>query len=428
MNKKKCITSLLVGMAYTLVFSLVLLMQVPSQAVELRYPVNAYEGEQLAKVRGWEKQWVGKTITPANLDQVKDYMPETLYNLMSDTGTWGEISFEIVPYRPMIPSEGELKYTREYLGQAKIGPDDGILNYTGGYPFPNTRNPLEMMYNFDKRNLGDNLGALQDPFITDGKRKYDRVFTIYTDMIYFTGRREVPPTPSITPNKKKIFRAAHTHYRQPASLKGNRGMNIKWTDTSRSYGSWSWSSATRRIVRRSSAQRQDHVGGTDICMDDNMTWDGVIPSQTYKLLGEKELLIARHQDLEVVFKGHKEGYCLLNGLQKERMKHFVVEAVNKDPNYIYTRQVYYLDPEIWSINYADKWDRSGNLWKTFESAYLIRKNLATGAPTLIQGVSHIIDVQRMHSTGGPVETKLGETDEKHSPSYFTPRALQKHGY
>lgn len=43
----------------------------------------AFEGEEFAKVREWEKTWAGKTINRSNVDQVKEFVPEGVYGVIS---------------------------------------------------------------------------------------------------------------------------------------------------------------------------------------------------------------------------------------------------------------------------------------------------------------------------------------------------------
>lgn len=165
-----------------------------------------------------------------------------------------------------------------------------------------------------------------------------------------------------------------------------------------------------------------------MCFDDNMVYDHSVPIQKYKLLGKKDLLIARHQDNDQLFKNHKEGYCILDGGQREMINTFVVEAVHTDPNYLYSKQIYYICPESWYILYADKYDRKGRLWKLFDVLGSIQKNLYNGENLYVATCQAIIDVQRMHSTAGPVNPILGQIDEFHETEYYVPSALQKYGY
>lgn len=426
MKRKKTLSIFLLGIAAVLL--LLLSTYMPCLAAEIRHSVPSYVGEELEKVREWEKTWVGKMIDHTNVDQVKEFLTEPHVEVIKNPETWKDARFEIVPYREILPSPGDLKFTLMYKGKCSIGPNEEILNYVCGIPFPEPKTGLEIAYNFDKVNLGDTLNAYQDAWTIDGRRGYDRKFVMDGHGCWFTGRREVDPTPQYPNNPKKIFRAFHSEYLEPASMRGTRGLAIKWQDTARPYGSWGWSSATRRVTRRSSASRQDSVGGTDMTMDDNMIYDNVIPAQNYKIMGRKELLVGRHQDMTKLKSDHIEGVCYPLGAMRERVNTWMLEVINKDPNYVYSKQIYYCDPETWYISWSTKYDRTGKLWKTFDMFGNVLKNSFNEAEMYIGVEQLIIDMERQHATGGPTNPIPGIKGKEYEPPYYEPRALQKYGY
>ena len=167
-------TARLVGNILTIALSLTVCIQARSQAEEIRYPVPSYEGKELEEVRAWEKNWAGKRIDPSNIDEVKEFLPESLYQIITNPETWGESWFEIVPYREIKPSKGELAFTRKYRGTCSIGSNDVLLNYICGIPFPNPKTGLEIAHNFDNLNHGDNVHTYQNMYLIDGINHYDR--------------------------------------------------------------------------------------------------------------------------------------------------------------------------------------------------------------------------------------------------------------
>jgi hypothetical protein len=427
MIQKQLLRSPRLGILLTIALLIVVLLYVPSKAEEIRYPVPSYVGEQLKKVREWEKQWAGKKISTATIDKVKEFIPESLYSLISDPKTWGESWFEIVPYREIKPSKGELKLTREYAGTCSIGPSEELLNYISGIPFPNPKTGIEVAYNFDNVNHGDNAHAVEDMYIVDGKRRYDRKMGVEAHFLYFSGRREIPPVPELS-NPKGIFRATHVSFFAPASMKGNRSLMIKWKDRTKPYESYSFSSSTRKIVRHSNALRDDTQGGGDSTDDDQNMYDNAIPYMKYKFLGRKELLLGRHQDVDQLAKEHREGYCLFDGIQRERLNTIVLECTHKNPNYIYSKQIWYVDPETWWILYADKYDRKGELWRVFENVGYVIPSVYNKELIGTMGFILIIDKKLLHATGGFSNYTFGETGELYDPAYYNSRALQKYGY
>jgi len=422
-------------MKYKMFLSVILLLSMmlyqsiaayPSQAEEIRYPVPCYEGEELEKVRAWEKQWEAKKIDAGNIDGVKEFLPDALYDIHKNTEKWGTTWFTIVPYRFAKPTKGDIKYTLE--GKCTIAEDGILQNYVSGIPFPHPKNGLEIGYNFDNLNWGDQMMGRQDVILVDGRRKYDRKMDITSHIMYFAGRRDIPEVPEVSYNPKGIYRGIHSYYDEPAAYKGTRTLLLKWKDRTRDWANWSFSSSTRRIRRRSMAERQSSTGGSDTCGDDNSGYAWAINVQDYKILGRKEILIARHQDQEELVKGRTEGKCLDNGRQRERINTYVVEAIHKDPDYIYNKQIWYMDPETWAIIYADKYDRDGKLWKVFDIAMYMIPSEYDGQEVQTMCMLTVIDVQRIHSTNTRSEVKLGPTGEFYKPAFYEPRALMKYGY
>jgi len=396
------------------------------QAEEIRYPVACYDTGELEKVRQWENVWSGKKINGETIDNVRDFVPDSLYGIIKDRDKWGDIWFEIVAYRQILPSPGDIEFTLK--GVCKLGPGGELLNHVSGVPFPNPKTGIEIAYNFDNVNQGDNMHSLQDLVMIDGKQKYDRKMVMDSHMLFYSGRREVPPVPAINPNPKRIFRATHSAYSEPASMRGTRNINIKWMDRTRPYESVTFSSNTRKTVRRSTAERTGSQGGADMCSDDNMIYDNAITNMDYKYLGRKELLLSRHQDAKKLQEGHREGYCLFNGFQRERINTYMVECIHKDPGYVYSRQVWYVDPETCWIVYAEKFDRQGNLFRTFENAQHVATSVYNGSHIASVSFITIIDVKHFHSTGGFSNITYGERNKFFNLEYFTINALQKYGY
>ena len=186
MKRRKMLPVLFPGIAAVLL-SLVTLTGL-SRAEEITYPVPGYTEAELEKVRTWEKTWAGKKITSANVDGVKDFLPENLYNLYKDPGKWGEAWFEIVPYKRYVPTQAEIKFTK--AGNCSIDSNENMVNYVSGIPFPNPTTALEMVYNFDNFNHGDATYDLSTGPIVDARRNYDRTLEVDQDVLYFTGRRD----------------------------------------------------------------------------------------------------------------------------------------------------------------------------------------------------------------------------------------------
>jgi len=391
-------------------------------AADINFPVACYQGEELAKVREWEKTFVDKKITSANVDEVKEFLPESFYSIMKDTKRWGEGWFVVVPYQEVPYTAGYIKFTKEYYGQPKLNEAGEIINWVAGVPFPDTKNALEMAHNYRCRSFGDSYKSQDRGYIVDGKLKYDMSSEIDNNLCFFSGRTDTPPVPEITPNPKQIWRAFTMLQLAPPETRNMRIMEINYNDRMKPFDSWFWMPSIRRVRRRSTSERQDPQGGGDFCAYDNMGWDGPISINNYHYLGMKEFLLSRHNDKSKL--EHKPGECLYKGTQRERIKVHIIEAVNKEANFLYTKMIWYLDPESWQMLYAEKYDRQGRLWKVQDQLGFVGKGY-NDVPVTHFNAAQMIDVQRVHST---IALSTHEFGVQFPDEMFTLQFLQKHGY
>jgi hypothetical protein len=90
-----------------------------------------------------------------------------------------------------------------------------------------------------------------------------------------------------------------------------------------------------------------------------------------------------------------------------------VEALNRDKNYIYSKRIWYLDPENWQMNVQEMYDRQGRLWKLQEMFY--NEFEMKEAEGLVAHVNseHTLDIVRRHGSVGQYEIyELGKTLDK----------------
>jgi hypothetical protein len=115
------------------------------------------------------------------------------------------------------------------------------------------------------------------------------------------------------------------------------------------------------------------------------------------------MLADRHDGLRQVQRN--AGQAIANGMSFERCNLLIVEAINKDPDYVYSKRIWYLDPETYYIMWTEIYDKQGRLWRLFFN-HTQPLRTATGAmkPMLIG--SHFLDLQRTHS-GFNTQQKLG---------------------
>ena len=398
-----------------------MLVPVSMQAKDLQYPIPCFQGAELAKVQAWEKTWAGKKISSANVDEVKEFLPETLYTIMKETDRWGESWFEIVPYRQVPVTPGNIKFTKEQYGKSKLGPTGELLNFVSGVPFPDTTTAIEMAHNFRCRSFGDAYQSEETGFIVDGRLKYDMSILVRNKMCFFAARTDALPVPELTPNPKRIWRTFNLEQIDPPEVRDMRILEIHYIDRTKAYDRWIWTPAIRRVRRSSTTERQDPKGGGDNAAYDNLGWDGEIQENTYSYVGAKELLLSRHTDKSKLI--HTPGDCITDGTQRERITAHVLEAVSKDPNFFYQKAIWYLDPESWQMLYSDRYDRRGRLWKVLDQHGFVGKGYGGVQFGHFNG-NQMIDVQRIHSTVAVAQMEFGVDFDR---DIFTFKYLQEYG-
>ncbi len=329
----------------------------------------AYTPDELAKVKDWEKTWVGKKIDKTNIDQVAAFIPESYVGLIKEPTKWGAPPegnfFTVVAYQPVPETRGFVAATKKYAPMVKKNPDGTIANYAeiAGRPFPEPKDGLEAAYNFEFNNHGDAAKYRRySPNISPASKTERLAEQEYLEC-FFIHRTEKDPLPAVADNPRGMHRAYFLNMFKPAEFLNTRMFNIRYIDPAKEDDAYLWYSQFRRIRRMSTAQRTDSIDGSEIVYDDEYMWDGQLTRNTYTLKGKKDLLSSRHTDLKAATR--QEGQALMNGITIERCNTYVIDVVNKDPKYLYSKRVWYLDPETAIILWTEIYDANGKFWKCF---------------------------------------------------------------
>jgi hypothetical protein len=398
-----------------------------------------FTGSELEKVKEWEKTWVGKKVNYANVDQVKDLLPDPLVQLIKDPKKWGgEIWFEIVPYRYIVASKGILEATKKYSPLSKfepkgfktpwgeIGPNEFLAGYekgeSAGFPFPRPKTGLEMAWNYDSLTNGDNHSKGIFGEVVNCRTGAERHANQPMTRMYWSGRTEMPPLPRIEPNPKGFRRTYFQTLIEPHDMYGTNYMEYRYMNPRKEDDTYIWVAMYRRIRRLSSSQRGDTIDGSDQSYCDQEGYGDQVNRNTYKFLEVKDMLGVRHQDGSKLTKQKGQGFW--SGTQPERCKLYLVEAVNKDKTHIYSKEIWYLDGETWQMAYKICWDRQGRPWRFLGSQPGIGKS-KQGEPVTYAVSYNYTDMQRLH--GSPNFHKDPEFGMELDAEMFTLQYLQRVG-
>ena len=375
-----------------------------------------YTPEELAKVREWEKTWAGKKIDKTNIDQVAEFMiPSFANEVYKKPENWLEKEsyyFFIVPYQRYIDTPGMQAATKKYAASVKTDAEGVITNYAdiAGRPFPAPKTAMEHMYNFDFNTRGDANQHYRIGPVVEKKSRRERCSEQIMIEMYWVHRVDVDPLPAIAGNSKGVLKSTFLHLFTPPDMLDTMMINSRYIDEKKSDDGYLWYSQFRRIRRMQTTQRQDTIAGTDLVYDDEYHWDNHIPLNTYKLVGKKDMLCARHMDYDRDKTYQRvEGQTVANGINRERVNVLVIEAYNKDPDYVYKKRVLYMDPETYISYWSEMYDHQGRFWKSFEFySNPLKLEVNPGVEKMYLVGGNFIDFQRLHGgSSRDIKNKVG---------------------
>ena len=402
---------------------------VPGFAGEVTFPTRSYEGEDLAKVREWEKTWAGKKVPTENIDQVKDFLHEAVVKVLKNPKGFGAESlwFTIAPYRPYAVSSGMIAATKKFAPASKLDNEDMLAGYSdvAGIPFPQPKTGLEMAWNFTGNSKGDSHREKNTGDVVNCAQKTERHAEMTRWELYWIGRVDSEPRPRIPAqeNQRGIARSWFQRNQAPVDFIDMSVLEIKYIDHKKQEDLWVYTPMFRRIRRYTASQRTDSIDGTDMIYDDQDGWYTHVTGNTYDFKGRADLLVARHQDASQLQRA--KGQAFWNGVQRERVNHWVVEVKSKEPGYVYSRQIWYLDPENWQMNFKVMYNRKGELWKLYE-LFHDEHPTACGEKTSIFTAEHSLDVIRQH--GSPNIREVTDVGAYIRPEFFQTQSLNQKTY
>ena len=130
-------------------------------ALAIAAPAAAQKKEDTGVVGPSFKE--GDVITFEKIDSLKPFLPPEFWN-NRDFFFYEGMKLEIGPsFRDYSPAAEFQEATKRFAGQAKIGPDGSLENYTAGEPFPmdqidckgDPQAGVKIMWNFDYQWEGD---------------------------------------------------------------------------------------------------------------------------------------------------------------------------------------------------------------------------------------------------------------------------------
>jgi hypothetical protein len=206
---------------------------------------------------------------------------------------------------------------------------------------------------------------------------------------------------------RELLTQSLAEVRAPADVNGIVSLSWRYRGADKRDTIWTFVPALRRVREVSPANRSDGFLGSDLSQDDGAYFDGKVEDFTWKLVGEQDLLVlfdklsftdpAQLQRLPeggwrmFVPGGARVGFqvpgfpgapwCPTQEVLIRR-PHWVVEAVPKDPYYLYGKLVFRFDKDMFMGSYSSKYDWQGHLIGSYSA---IRTNIVRVAPGELWG-------------------------------------------
>jgi hypothetical protein len=239
-----------------------------------------------------------------------------------------------------------------------------------------------------------------------GRQGVEREATIESHMLYYEG---VPPARAPHENSLDLASQQRAVVVAPADLHATTSLSWRFRGADQHDQSWIYVPALRRVRQVSPANRSDGFLGSDLSQDDGSFFDGKPEDFTWRLVGERDaLVLADPTSLtgSVARRGRPDG-----GIEEQwsgepkvvgyqdpgwrglpwaplapvlvRRKLWVVEAVPRDPYYLFARIELGLDAETFQGATSRKFDAQGALLRSLQFLLYRSQPVEAGGEQLI---------------------------------------------
>jgi hypothetical protein len=281
------------------------------------------------------------------------------------------------------PAEVYEAATRRWSGQVKLGPENSLVGYRAGEPFPmekidcagDPQAGAKIAWNFVRR--------------WEGGGGRVRFYYSYWDRgeelpLYYEGHSQgvslaFRPEPQYDDTDGDVFRgekrigAGGPTVEAPFDARGimlltyryKASMNPK--ATTKNDDTWVYVPTLRRVRRISSAQRTDAVSGTDFTFDDLFSFNGIVPQYEWQCLGTMDLIAPTNTAVKgyPYEKDHNFGPYGLSYADDtwELRKAVKIRFVPRNDDHPYSHKDIYIDVNAMEPMYSFAYDRKKELWK-----------------------------------------------------------------
>ena len=273
--------------------------------------------------------------------------------------------------------------TAKYKGQARIGPDNSLENYTAGQPFPmeeidclgDPQAGVKIMWDHAYQWRGAGGGAKFYYSYWDRGEQLPLYYEGWSKGVLLAHR----PEPQFEGTGGDVFRgekrkeASGPVVEAPFDARGIMLLSYRYkaSDNARADAknddTWVYVPTLRRVRRISTAQRTDAVAGTDFTFDDLFSFNGIVPQYEWQCLGERKI-IGPGNTLVKAYPYEKDHNFGPYGLsfaddRWELRDTLLVRMIPKNEDHPYHHKDIYIDKQTLTALYSFAYDQKEELWK-----------------------------------------------------------------
>jgi hypothetical protein len=283
------------------------------------------------------------------------------------------------------PAAAYVQATERFRGQARIGPDGSLENYTAGQPFPideidcagDPQAGVKIMWNFDHQWEGDGRQTSFRYTYWDRGERLPIYYEGTSKLIWLSNRVEPAALAErggyLLDEDERRKTVYGIDVEAPFDSRGTSLLTYRYKSSegplsgAKNDDTWVYVPAMRRVRRIATAQRTDAVAGTDFTLDDLRGFSGVIPQYEWTCLGRPSVLApmnsrVRAYPYEAKHRFGPSGLSFADDRWELRPA-VAVRMKPKNDDHPYTRKDLYLDEQTLVPLYAFAYDRNGDLWK-----------------------------------------------------------------
>jgi hypothetical protein len=325
----------------------------------------------------------GDIIPFARIEELKPFLPKEVW-ANRDFFFFEGMKMEIGPFfADFGPSPQFREATAKFAGQAKLGPDGSLENFTAGQPFPMDKIDCKADPDAGTKIIWDFHYRWAPPSgVSSFYYSYwDRgeELPLYYEGTGGGGQLSHRPEPTMLEQGGDMFRGetrvnvGGAEVTAPFDARGIMLLTYRYKesdnslDKARNDDTWVYVPTLRRVRRISTAQRTDAISGTDFTLDDLFSFNGVVPQYTWKCLGEQDVLAPFNTKVKgyPYEKNQNFGpYGLSFANDRWDLRHAViVEMTPRNVEHPYSHKDIYIDKETLQPLYSFAYDQKKELWK-----------------------------------------------------------------